>query len=196
MPFWLPDLQPKTSYVDLRQTYIARPVDDHNEHRIKKEWCIPWSQLTWMVYLMVTVDVNGVSHGHSWREWCIPWSQLTWMVYPIVTVDVNGVSHGHSWREWCIPWSQLTWMVLSVEHCWIREPEAPTFHASYPSTIQAHWNNVWYFKQSDRHLWPTNSKRRWQIHLRSRSTRSRPQRVVDVEKPKMHRNHGAVFLFE
>ena len=44
-----------------------------------------------MVYPMVTVDVNGVSHGHSWREWCIPWSQLTWMVYPMVTVDVNGV---------------------------------------------------------------------------------------------------------
>ena len=72
-----------------------------NEHRIKRsgvslghswrEWCIPWSQLTWMVYPMVTVDVNGVSHSHSWREWCIPWSQLTWMVYPMVTVDVNGV---------------------------------------------------------------------------------------------------------
>ena len=53
------------------------------------------------------------------------------VVYPMVTVDVNGVSHGHSWREWCIPWSQLTWMVLSVEHCWIREPEAPTLNQRF-----------------------------------------------------------------
>ena len=48
-------------------------------------------ELKGVVYPLVTLDVNGVSHGHSWREWCIPWSQLTWMVYPMVTVDVNGV---------------------------------------------------------------------------------------------------------
>ena len=36
MPFWLPDLQPNISYIDLLQTYIARPVDDHNERREKR----------------------------------------------------------------------------------------------------------------------------------------------------------------
>ena len=49
MPFWLPDLQPNTSYIDLLQTYIARPVDDHNERRENR---------------------SGVSYGDSWREWC------------------------------------------------------------------------------------------------------------------------------
>ena len=44
MPFWLPDLQPKTSYIVLGQTYIVRPADDHNERRKER---------------------SGVSYGYS-----------------------------------------------------------------------------------------------------------------------------------
>ena len=43
MLFWLPDLQLKTSYVNLRKTYIVRSTDGHNKHRKKR---------------------NGIFHGH------------------------------------------------------------------------------------------------------------------------------------
>ena len=79
---------------------------------------------------------------------------------------------------------------------WSQNASGPFTFASSPSTIQVHWNDVWYFKQSGRHLWPTNSKCRWQIHLGSWSKQSRPQRVVDIGKPKMRRNRSSVFSIE
>ena len=67
---------------------------------------------------------------------------------------------------------------------WSQNASGPFTFASSPSTIQVHWNDVWYFKQSGRHLWPTNSKRRWQIHLGSWSKQSRPQELLTLENPK------------
>ena len=102
------------------------------------------------------------------------------VVYPMVTVDVNGVK--------C--------RALLDTGAGSSHASGPFPFPSSPSTIQVHWNDVWYFKQSGRHLWPTNSKRRWEIQLGSWSKQSRPQRVVDIGKPKMRRNRSSVFSFE
>ena len=67
---------------------------------------------------------------------------------------------------------------------WSQNASGPFTFASSPSTIQVRWNDIWYFKQSGRHLWPTNSKCRWQIHLGSWSKQVDRKELLTLENPK------------
>ena len=92
-------------------------------------------------------------------------------------------------------------MVLSVEHCWIREPEVPTLH-------QRFWN----ISICVRSVNNSSVLKRCMV-LQTKRWTSRPTiRIVDGKftleaevnkvdhkellKPKMHRNSSAVFSFE